>query len=186
MRDRKRAAMLALLALLAALVLVAAGCGGSDEATSDETTVETTVDTDTTEDTTEETTEETTGDETTEPDLSGIANEDCLEFASIGAKFSEALSATGSSADLETTSQLFQELSDNAPDEIKDDILVLAGAWEEIAAALGDVDLSSGEAPSAETLAKLQELGETFNSAEIQEASANLGTWAEENCGVSG
>ena len=37
----------------------------------------------------------------------------------------------------------------------------------EIATALGDVDLSSGQAPSAETLAKLQELGQTFESAEV-------------------
>ncbi len=175
MRDRKRAALFALLVLLAALALVAAGCGGSDEASSSETTVETT-----TEETDTETTEETTDEETTEPDLNAFASEDCLELATIGAKLGEALGATGT-ADPEATAAYFDELVSKAPDEIKDDITVLANAMDEISTALQDVDLTSGATQDPETLQKLQELGENLNNAEVQEASTNLEAWATEN-----
>jgi Flp pilus assembly protein TadD len=169
--------MLALLALLAALVLVAAGCGGSDEASSDETTVETTTETETTgEDMTETDTEDS--------DLSAFASEDCLQLASIGAKLSESLGATGS-ADPEATAAVFDELVSKAPDEIKDDLTVMANAMDEIATALKDVDLSSGT-PDPEAIQKLQELGQTLDNAEIQQASDNLEAWATENCSTSG
>jgi hypothetical protein len=187
MTGRRRAALFALLALLGAVALLAAGCGGGDsESAADETTIETTTETLTEDETTEETTEEettATGDEDT--DLSGIADEDCLELASIGAKFTEALGATGAGTDYETTTKLLDELADKAPDEIKDDLAVLAAAWKDIAAALKDVDLTSGQAPSAEVLAKLQELGTKFNTPKLQQASENLAAWAQEHCGTA-
>jgi hypothetical protein len=36
--------------------------------------------------------------------------------------------------------------------------------------------------PDPETLAKLEELGKSLDSAEVQQASANLEAWARENC----
>lgn len=184
MKDRRRVTLFALLALVAALTLVAAGCGGgSDEASSDETTIETTTETTietTTEDT--ETTEETTD---SGANVGSIANSDCLELASIGVKFSQALSASGGNADFETTTKFFQELVDKAPDEIKADLQTLSAAWKEVASALKDVDLSSGQAPSAETLAKLQELGNKFNTPKLQQASKRLTAWTKKNCGSS-
>jgi hypothetical protein len=184
MRDRRRVSLFALLALVAALTLVAAGCGGgSDEAGSDEATIETTTET-TTEDTetTEESTETTTD---TDVNLGSIANEDCLELASVGAKFSEALSATGGQPDFDTTTKFFAELVDKAPNEIKADLQTLAAAWTEVAAALKGVDLSSGQAPNAETLAKLQEIGNKFNTPKLQQASKHLTAWAKKNCGTN-
>jgi hypothetical protein len=181
MSDRKRAALFALLALLAAFVLVASGCGGSDEASGDETAVETTTDTDTTEEETTdtETTEEET--DTEDSDLNAFASEDCLALASVGAKLAESLGATGT-ADPETTAAYFDELVSKAPDEIKDDLTVLSNAMGEIAEALKDVDLSSGATPDAETIQKLTELSQSFDNAEIQEASDNLQAWSTENC----
>ena len=62
----------------------------------------------------------------------------------------------------------------------------MADAMDEIATALQDVDLTGGGTPDAEAIQKLQELGETMNSAEIQQASDNLEAWATENCSTSG
>ena len=59
---------------------------------------------------------------------------------------------------------------------------MLANAMDEIAEALKDVDLSSGATPDPETIQKLQELGQTLDNAEIQQASDNLEAWATENC----
>lgn len=173
-------------ALALALGTVASGCGGSSESSGDEAAIETTTETTETETTEEATeTEEPETETATDAGLGALADEDCLELASIGAKFSEALGATGAT-DYEATSELFDELVDKAPDEIKDDLALFAGAWKEIAAALADVDLSSGATPSPETIQKLQELGESFNTPELTKASANLGAWTQEHCGTTG
>ena len=88
----------------------------------------------------------------------------------------------GQSADVGDVSRLFDELADRVPDEIKDDWQVLARNFEKVAEALEGVDLASGETPSAEVLAKLQELSATFDSTEMQEAAGNIEEWARQNC----
>ena len=162
--------------LLAALALVAAGCGGSDnEATGDTTAV---VEETTTEDTSDETTTEETTGATTDDDISLTGK--CAEFAGLGAKISQAMA--GGNSGLDDASALFDELADQVPDEIQADFQVIAENFAKIADALKDVDLSSGQTPSAEDLAKLQELTQSLDSAEVQEASANIEKWAQENC----
>ena len=47
---------------------------------------------------------------------------------------------------------------------------------------LGDVDLSSGETPDAETLAKLGEAATKLNDTELTAASAEIAAWATKNC----
>lgn len=161
--------------LLAALALVAAGCGGDDNSEASGDTDTTVVEETTTEETTTEetTTEETTSDETT---LSGK----CAEFAGLGAKISQAMA--GGNAGLDEASALFDELASQVPDEIKADFEVIAENFAEIADVMKEVDLAPGEQPSAEDLAKLQELTSTLNSTEVQQASANIEKWTEENC----
>jgi hypothetical protein len=181
MTGRRRATLLALLALLGALALLAAGCGGSDnESAADETTIETTTETD---ESMEETTtsEETTSDD--DGDLSAFASEDCLELASIGSKFSESFSGTGDLSDVET---FFEALADKAPDEIKDDLVVLAEAMGEYAEAFKDIDLTGAAAADPETIQKLQELASKFDDAKYTQASENIQTWAQENCTTGG
>ena len=160
--------------LLAALALVAAGCGGDDNSEASGDTDTTVVEETTTEETTtEETTEETTSDETT---LSGK----CAEFAGLGARISQAMA--GGNAGLDEASALFDELASQVPDEIKADFEVIAENFAEIAEVMKDVDLAAGEQPSAEDLAKLQELTSTLSSTEVQQASENIEKWTEENC----
>lgn len=161
--------------LLAALALAAAGCGGDDSSDAsgdtDTTVVEaTTADETTTEETT---TEETTTEETT---LSGK----CAEFAGLGAKISQAMA--GGNAGLDEASELFDELASQVPDEIKADFQVIADNFADIAEVMRDIDLAPGEQPSAEDLAKLQELTSSLNSTEVTQASANIQKWTEENC----
>jgi len=146
--------------LLAALALVAAGCGGddSDEASdaADTAVVET-----------------ATGD--ADETLGG----ECAEFAGLGAKLQ---SAFGVGGDVDSASEVFDELADRVPEEIRDDYRVLADNFRQFADALEGVDLTSGETPSPETLAKLQEAAAAMDQPEIQQASDNIEAWVQENC----
>jgi hypothetical protein len=163
--------------LIAVLALVAAGCGGSssDEASGD---TETTVATETT--TPEETTATTDDSETsTDIDLGNLSGE-CKEFAGISTKLAQSLS--GQDANMEDAAKAFADIADQVPDEIKDDYEVIAENFSKIAEALKDVDLTSGQTPSPEALAKLQELSATMDSAEVQQASQNIEAWVQEHC----
>lgn len=169
-----RVRMLAVLAL-GALALVAAGCGGDE---SSDAVAETTA--------VEETTTDGGSTSTGETDV-GNLSQDCLSLAAVGAKFAAAFEATsGNPANLEDSVKYFEELVDAAPDEIKDDLGLLAGAIVEIAKALEGVDLSGDSAPSPELLAKLQEVGKMFEDPALKEASANIEAWTTENCGANG
>jgi hypothetical protein len=162
--------------LLAALALAVAGCGGDDSSDASADTDTTVVEETTTEDTTEATTEDST--ETTDDDLA--LGGKCAEFAGLGAKISQAMA--GGNAGLEEASALFDELASEVPDEIKADFEVIAENFAQIAEVLRDVDLAAGETPSAEDLAKLQELTTSINSTEVQQASENIEAWAQANC----
>jgi predicted RND superfamily exporter protein len=169
--------------LIAVLALVAAGCGGSssDEASSDtETTVAT--ETTATDDTTamEDTTATTDDSETsTDIDLGNLSGE-CAQFAGISSKLAQSLS--GQDANIEDAAKAFDEIADQVPDEIKDDYQVIAENFSKIAEALKGVDLTSGQTPSPEALAKLQELSKSMDSAEVQQASQHIEAWVQEHC----
>jgi hypothetical protein len=180
---RMRGHWAAVAAVLAALALAAAGCGGDDESSGGETTVAT-AETATTEETATEatTTEATTTEETTA--ATGIADKDCVELATVGAKFSEALGASGQNPNYAATTKFFDELVDKAPDEIKDDLRTVATAWKEIATQLQDLNLQSGQTPSPEAIAKLQAIGAKFDTPKLQQASKNIQAWADQHCGT--
>ena len=166
--------------LVAALALVAAGCGGSsDEASSDTDTVAvetTTMDTTTTEDTA--TTDDTATDTSSSTDIGALTGK-CAELAGLGTKLASAMG--GQDAGVENVSKLFDELADEVPDEIKADWQVLAENFGKIAEALKGVDLTSGT-PDAETLAKLQALSANLDSQKVQQASAHIEAWVTQNC----
>jgi hypothetical protein len=165
--------------LIAALALIAAGCGGSssDEASAD---TETTVAAETT--MPEETTTATTTDDSgtsTDVDLGNLSGE-CAQFADISSKLAQSLS--GQDANMEDAAKAFADIADQVPDEIKDDYQVIAENFAKIAEALKGVDLTSGQTPSPEALAKLQELSKTMDSAEVQQASQHIEAWVSEHC----
>jgi hypothetical protein len=58
----------------------------------------------------------------------------------------------------------------------------LADAYSKIADALKGTDLSSGQTPSADTIAKLARLSQEIDSAKVSQASTNIGNWLSKNC----
>ena len=174
MNGRRLAAL-----LVAALALVAAGCGGSsNEASSDTDTaaVETTTEATTTEEMT--TTDDSATDTTANADLGALSGK-CAELAGLGSKLAAAMG--GQDAGVADVSKLFDEMADQVPDEIRADWQVLAQNFQKIADALKGADLSSGT-PDAATLAKLQKLATTLDSREVRRAAAHIEAWAKRNC----
>ena len=163
-----------LLILVAAVGLVAAGCGGgSDNAAATETTT-TTEQATTTESTTTESTTEGSGDTT---DLSGVlGDKDCLALASAGAAFSKAI--TGASDD--QAAAAFEKLANDVPDEIKGDVQTLAAWYTKYVAKLKAIGITAGQTPTAAQLQQLSAL--TANSADVQAASQRIEAWSQKNC----
>jgi hypothetical protein len=162
--------------LLAALALFAAGCGGDDggdSASSDTAVVET--------ESTDDAATETMDDDSTETTDDGdeVLGGECTELAGLGAQLQ---SAMGNAGDLDSTSEVFDELADRVPEEIREDFQVLADNFKEFAEALEGVDLSSGATPDAETLAKLQQAVASMDQPAVEEASNNIEAWVQENC----
>jgi len=168
---------------IAVLALVAAGCGGGSSNESAGDTTATTVSTETT--TTEVTTSTevmTSTEDTTSTGTSGdlALGGKCAEFAGISQKLAQSLS--GQTTDLQQASKIFDEIADQVPDEIKADYQVIAENFKKIAEALKGVDLTSGQAPSPEALAKLQELSASMDSPKVKQATAHIEAWVKKNC----
>ena len=83
---------------------------------------------------------------------------------------------------MEDAAKAFADIADQVPDEIKDDYQVIAENFSKIAEALKGVDLTSGQTPSPEALAKLQELSKSMDSAEVQQATQNIEAWVSQHC----
>ncbi len=164
--------------LLAALALFVAGCGGddgSDSASSDTAVVET--------DSADDGTATDASDDATATDAAeddGELGGECLKFADLGTKLQSAFGS--GSGDIDDVSDVFDELADRVPEEIRDDYQVLADNFKEFAEALEGVDLSSGATPDAETLAKLQQAASSMDQPEVRQASENIEAWVSENC----
>jgi hypothetical protein len=165
-----------------ALGLAAAGCGGGDDEASDEpdtTLTETETDEETTD---EETTEEDTTDGDTGTTGFDFSSEECQQLATAGAAFGQAVSSATTGADLSDEAEAFQEFADNAPEAIREDMQTLAGAYVEIVEVLADVNLETGETPSAEQIGQLTAALGSINQAEVTAAAERISAWATENC----
>ena len=169
---------------IAVLALVAAGCGGDSSNESSAEATETTVAAETTM-TTEETTESSASASASASSSSSSTGDlalggKCKEFAGVSQQLAASLS--GQTADLQEASKIFDEIADQVPDEIKADYQVIAENFKKIADALKGVDLTSGEAPSPEVLAKLQELAQSMDSPKVKQATEHIQAWVQENC----
>ncbi len=137
-----------------------------------------------TDETTDETTteEETSTDEETDTDLGGFASGDCQELVNASSGIGEALSGANTPDEVEEASDRFHEFAENVPDEIQDDVQVLADVYDKYIAVIADIDLQPGETPSAEQIGQLTAALQDIDQQAVTEASANLSTWATENC----
>jgi hypothetical protein len=168
------------LMLLAALALVATGCGSSSKnsaATTEKATTEVATTTEAA------TTEAATTSEapTTTSALGGlVASGKCKDLANLGQKYSQALGGGAGTTDLKKTSQILQEFADKAPSEIKSDFQVVADYMSKIAEVAGN--LKPGQTPDPATLAKLQKLATSIDSQKLTAASQHISAWVAKNC----
>jgi hypothetical protein len=164
-----------------ALGLAAAGCGGGDDEASDEPDA-TLTETETDATTDETTTEETSTDEETDTGVGDFASEDCQELVNASSAIGEALSGANTPDEVEAASDRFHEFADQVPEEIQDDVQVLADVYDKYISVIADIDLQPGETPSAEQIGQLTAALQDIDQQAVTEASTNLSTWATENC----
>lgn len=131
---------------------------------------------------------ETSAAETTTPEASTptpseepVASEFCTEAGSI----QEEISSTVSSGDPSRLPQILRDAAQeirtlDAPEEIAPDWTALADGVEQLAATVGDIDITDPQALSTlqERLAPLQQ--------DLNEASGNVQNYLAEECGVGG
>lgn len=172
-----------ILLVIGVLAIAAAGCGGGDEASGDTDTVTAT---DTATDETTTTDETVTDTDTTETDTDtsgGFASGDCAELAESSNKLGEILAASGpEGGDVQAASEAFQNFVDEAPEEIRADVQVLANVYAKYAEVFQDVDIQAGETPSTEDALKLSQALSSIDQEEVAAASQRIATWAQENC----
>ena len=173
-----------------ALVLVSA-CGGNAGEEGDAST--------TTVGEPDTTAVEETPDTTTAVDPDGDPGEDsgdgvlgtvCLEAtqamaAAINAYSTGMAGAMGGSLDdesLQESAAQLQAMADAAPDEIKDDLDVIATELEGFYTALAESGYEPGVAPTPEQMAQLSALAEVIDQEAFDDASDNINEWFEANC----
>jgi hypothetical protein len=189
-----------LLAVLFAMLLLVAACGGDDGTGGDDNDTNTTQSDDGGGD--EGTGDDGGGDEGDEggsdgggaDDGDGIGiggfNETCLEAAqAMAAAMSQystgvagAFGGTLDDADLAEAAEQLQAMADAAPEEIQDDLAVIAGGLEDFYTALAESGYVAGQVPSAEQIEELSALAEVLDQEAFQEASDNINAWFEANC----
>jgi hypothetical protein len=111
---------------------------------------------------------------------------ECAEVAAAMAAAAQAMPAvmSGSAADLEQSIEQFQAFAEAAPEEIRDDMQTLAEGYAQIAQVLADADFdpASGQPPSPETIAALEQASQALNSEEFTAAAERVSAYFESGC----
>jgi hypothetical protein len=177
-----------LFVLLLAVVLVLTACGGDDDSAGQTISTVTTSTTTVTTSTTTAPSEEGGGD----GDLSGLFTGQCQEAAAGVAAAMSAYSTnlagvfTGQvdEQQLQETADELQQMAEAAPDELKDELDIVAGALADFYQALVDIGIDplGGETPTPAQLEQLAQLSEQFDQSGFQEAIDTIDAWFEANC----
>ena len=167
---------------LGGLVLAAAGCGGGTSTTTTQGAPA-----GTTTSTSETTTAASGTTTTTATGTAGalgalLTSKNCRNLLGISASFSKAIAGAASGADLQKAEALMKQFADQTPADIRPDFEVLATVYAKYAEALKGVDLTSGKAPSADVIARLQKLSTEIDQAKLATASQHIGAWVQKNC----
>ncbi len=118
-----------------------------------------------------------------------FGSSDCAAFvgAFVGASsaIGSAFSGTGDTSDLKEVADYFNEVTDKLPKDIRADFMVFAEAYSDFAAAMADlkIDFSKPESMNPEALAKLEELGNTFEDPKVKQASERVEAYIDAECG---
>lgn len=162
---------------VAALPVLAAGCGGSSPSSAGQTQQTTTHDMTTTDQMT------TTGSSGT----SFASAKNCRDFAGLAAKIAGAVSAgSGNPATaVQTESRELQALADAAPADIKGDFQTFATAFSSYLHAIEKAGYEPGQrltAPSAAQLAAFGNAAKVLSSPKLTKAERHLAAWVQANC----
>jgi hypothetical protein len=186
---RRKPTRLVSVSLLALVVLVAAGCGGSSKKSPPSTSAASTVGTSaaaTTEPTATSAAPATTTPATTTPatTTSGIgalaSAAHCSQLAGLESAFVSAL--TGGKSDIQQESAVLQQFAAKTPAAIRPDFEIVAAAFAKIAGALKGTSATAGGTPSASEIAKLEVLASRLNEPQLTKAETAIGQWAAANC----
>ena len=92
---------------------------------------------------------------------------------------------SGEAGDLSTSVDQLEAMAAKAPEEIRDDLLLVAQGYATYSAALQNSgwDPASGEAPPPEVVAALTEASQALDDADFQAASEHVSAWFATNCG---
>ena len=164
--------------LIVGLALAAAGCGGGSSTAETTTSTETVTQESTT---TESTTTESAG---TVDVSKALGDEDCIALAGVGAAIAQAYA--GGSGTSDSGSADLNELASKVPEEIKGDVETIAKWYADYGAKIKDLNLQSGQLPTAEQAQKLQAALASFDQAELTAASDRISAWAKKNCSAVG
>lgn len=118
-------------------------------------------------------------------DIAGLSAE-CQVLVQAGIAFASAFGGTGDE-DFGDLAEAMEEFAGDAPEEIRDDVTILARAYAEFAERLGDVDFSDPEAfNDPELVQRMSEASAIFEEPEVAEASANVEAFSTANCEADG
>lgn len=168
MGGTKRAASLLVAALLAGGSLAA--CGGGDGDDSSATTVDSGGD--------------SNGSDDTTGGIPNFGDADCQALIDASLGFAAAFGGQGDSTEIDfgQFADAFAAFADEAPDELQDDINLLADAYRDLDDSLGGpVDFSD---PETLQNPEVQAAFESFSDPQFQEATENISTFASENCNI--
>jgi len=186
---RRRQGQFLMIFLAAVLVVAAAGCGGKKKSSTTTTTAAaatTSTAAATTAATTTTTAATTTaaGTTTSASSSNGLGSlasvENCKSLADLGTAFASALQGAG--GDIQKETSIFQQFAAKTPSDIRPDFETIAAALAKAADALKGVNLTSGQAPDASALAKLNQLSTEFDSPAMKKAETDIQAWAAKNC----
>jgi hypothetical protein len=109
----------------------------------------------------------------------------CQELEHLGAKFSQAIAASGGNASSQAVAKAYADLANAAPSEIRDDFKTLAGALKTYMDALAKAGYKPGTTPTAAQIAALSNAAKSFTDPKLQAAEQHLTTWVKKNCSAA-
>ena len=103
--------------------------------------------------------------------------------AMAGAVQAYAQAFTGATPGFADFAGQLEAMADAAPAEIKADLEVLAREFGAFYQALAEIGLVAGATPTPEQIEQLNALSEQIDEDALDDASANIEAWFEDNCG---
>lgn len=102
-----------------------------------------------------------------------------------GARAAAAQAMSGQAGDLNASLAQLQAFAAAAPEEIRADLMLVYQRYSDFMTAMQDAgyDPSSGQPPTAEQIAAMQQASQVFQDADFKAASKRADDWFKANCG---